>query len=247
MGLLVTASRVHLDAAYLTSATLWCGSSFMSSQRSTAEATPGAAREAAVLLRRLDALAGSIDGGFDAPATAELVLDAVKAAIPSSSRMAVLVGVGSEQAVPLALRGIDRLSWPDPSTANCVLGRVWRTGVAEAGLWTSETGDRAMAAAPLHNQDGARIGVVVTDRIPAAPFVEEELHALVPLAEANSANVDMALIVTALRQRAALEEREHLAHEIHDGIAQELVALALNSQRPIHSQAPVPEGMRLIP
>lgn len=26
-----------------------------------------------------------------------------------------------------------------------------------------------------------------------------------------------------------------------------VVSLALNSQRPIHSQAPVPEGMRLIP
>ena len=235
VGMLGTASRVPLDAAYLTSATLWCGLSFMigvlgawssylRSQRSTANARPWAAREAAVLLRRLDALAGSIDGGFDAPATAELLLDAVESAVPGS-RMAVLVGVGSEPAVPLALRGIDRLPWPDPRTANSVLGRVWRTGVAEAGLWTSENGDRAIAAAPLHNQDGACIGVVVTDRIPAASFVEEELHALVQLAEAHSANVDVALIFTALRQRAAFEERERLAHEIHDGIAQELVAL----------------------
>jgi len=241
VGILGTASRVHLDrvhldAAYMTSATLWCGLSFMigvlgawsshlRSQRSTADATMWAAREAAVLLRQLDVLAGSIDGGFDAPATAELLLDAVTATIPGSSRMAVLVGAGSEPAVPLALRGIDRLPWPDPRTANCVLGRVWRTGVAEAGLWTSENGNRAIVAAALHNQEGARIGVVVIDRIPSAPFVEEELHALVHLVKAHSANVEIALIFTALRQRAAFEERERLAHEIHDGIAQELVAL----------------------
>jgi signal transduction histidine kinase len=82
-----------------------------------------------------------------------------------------------------------------------------------------------MAAASLHDQDGARIGVVVTDRNPAAPFVEAELHALVHLAEAHSANVDVAMAFTALRQRAAFEERERLAREMHDGIAQELVAL----------------------
>jgi signal transduction histidine kinase len=236
VGMLVTVSRIQLDAAYLTSATLWCGlslmigllgawSSYLRSQRPTGEATAWAAREAAVLLRRVDALAGSIDGGFDAPAAAELLLDAVKATLPGSSRMAVLVGFGSEPAVPLALRGIDRLPWPDPRTADCVLGRVWRTGVAEAGLWTSENGNRAMAAAPLRDQDGARIGVVVTDRIPTAPFEEEELHALAHLVDAHSANVDVALIFTALRQRAAFEERERLAREMHDGIAQELVAL----------------------
>jgi signal transduction histidine kinase len=262
VGMLVSASRVPLDVAYLTSATLWCGLSFMigvlgawssylHSQRSTAEATPWAAREAAVLLRRLHVLAGSIDGGFDVPATAELLLDAVTATVPGSSRMAVLVGVGSDPAVPLALRGIDRLPWPDPRTADCVLGRVWRTGVAEAGLWTSENGDRAIAAAPLHDQKGARIGVVVIDRVPAAPFVEEELHALVHLAEAHSANVDVALIFAALRQRAAFEERERLAHEIHDGIAQELVALGYRidvarrqASTPSHQLVPALDAVR---
>jgi signal transduction histidine kinase len=37
--------------------------------------------------------------------------------------------------------------------------------------------------------------------------------------------VDVALIFAALRQHAAFEERERLAREMHDGIAQELVAL----------------------
>ena len=183
-----------------------------------------AAQEAARLLRRLSDIAGTLDGGFDAPAAAELLLHAVNDKIPGS-RMAVLVGVGSEPAVPLALRGIDRLPWPSPTTADSVIGRVWRTGDAEAGFWTSMNEERAIAAAPLRDSEGARIGIVVVDRFAFAPFVDTDLQALVDITEGHSANVDVALIFAALRQHAAFEERERLAREMHDGIAQELVAL----------------------
>ena len=208
--------------------------------RSQSGTASPAAREAARLLRRLNTLAGALDGGFDAPASAELLLDALKAKVPGS-RMAVLVGFGTEPAVPLALRGIDRLPWADPTTDDSVLGRVWRTGVAEAGFWTSTHEDRAIAAAPMHDPDGARIGVVVVDRIASAPFMGDDLHALVNLAEGHSANVDVALIFTALRQRAAFEERERLAREMHDGVAQELVALGYRidvARRQAATQAP---------
>jgi len=183
-----------------------------------------AAHEAARLLRRLSDLAGALEGGFDAPAAAELLLHAVNDRIPGS-RMAVLVGVGSEPAVPLALRGIDRLPWPSPTTGDSVMGRVWRTGVAESGLWSSVNEERAVAAAPLRDSAGARIGVVVIDRLAATPFSDEDLQVLGYLAEGHSANLDVALIFAALRQHAAFEERERLAREMHDGIAQELVAL----------------------
>ncbi|MHB8275612.1 MAG: histidine kinase, partial [Dermatophilaceae bacterium] len=229
-------SRGNLTAGYVTGSLQWAVMALalgflgawtaqlqMKVQSQTHPASP-AAHEAARLLRRLDALAGALDGGFDAPASAELLLDAVRAKIPGC-RMAVLVGFGPEPAVPLALRGIDRLPWPDPTTGDSVLGRVWRTGVAEAGFWTSAGLDRAIAAAPMRDPDGARIGVVVVDRMATTPFAGDDLGTLVALAESHSANVDVAMIFTALRQRAAFEERERLAREMHDGIAQELVAL----------------------
>ena len=229
-------ARGTLTTAYLTSNLRWAilalalglsgaWTATLKERRSQprASATP-AAQEAARLLRRLSDLAGALDGGFDAPAAAELLLHAVSDKIPGS-RMAVLTGIGAEPAVPLALRGIDRLPWPSPTTADSVMGRVWRTGVAEAGFWTSVNEERAIAAAPLHDSDGARIGIVVVDRFAFAPFVDEDLQALVDLAEGHSANVDVALIFAALRQHAAFEERERLAREMHDGIAQELVAL----------------------
>jgi signal transduction histidine kinase len=195
-------------------------------ERRTRARSPEAptATEAARLLRRLSDLAVALEGGFDAPAAAELLLHAVNDKIPGS-RMAVLVGVGSEPAVPLALRGIDRLPWPSPTTDESVIGRVWRNGVAEAGFWASANEERAIAAAPLRDPDGARIGIVVVDRLSTTPFAGNDLHALAELAEGHSANVDVALIFAALRQHAAFEERERLAREMHDGIAQELVAL----------------------
>ena len=229
-------SRGTLTTAYLTSNLQWAilalalgllgAWTAQLAERRTGLRSPAtpAAHEAARLLRRLSDLAGALEGGFDAPAAAELLLRAVNDRIPGS-RMAVLVGVGSEPAVPLALRGIDRLPWPSPTTADSVIGRVWRTGVAEAGFWTSVNEERAIAAAPLRDSEGGRIGIVVVDRLASTPFGDDSLSALIELTEGHSANVDVALIFAALRQHAAFEERERLAREMHDGIAQELVAL----------------------
>jgi signal transduction histidine kinase len=190
---------------------------------------PPAVREAAVLLRRLDTLAGAIDGGFDAPATAELLLDAVDAAVPSRRR-AVLVGFGSDPAVPLALRGSERVPWPNPALADptrpeSLLERVWRSGTAEAGTVQADGETRPLMAAALRDPMGDRIGVIVLERAPGATFDDDDLRAVADLAELHSPNLDVSLIFAALRERAGFEERERLAREMHDGIAQELVAL----------------------
>jgi signal transduction histidine kinase len=236
VALASAANRGTLTTTYLTSNLQWAILAFalgllgawtaQLAERRTRPRSPAtpAAHEAARLLRRLSDLAGALEGGFDAPAAAELLLRAVNDKIPGS-RMAVLVGVGSEPAVPLALRGIDRLPWPSPTTADSVIGRVWRTGFAEAGFWTSGDEERAIAAAPLRDSEGGRIGIVVVDRLASTPFGENDLHTLTEFAEGHSANIDVALIFAALRQDAAFEERERLAREMHDGIAQELVAL----------------------
>lgn len=227
--------RGRITTAYLASTLQWAilavglgllgaWTAQLAERRTQPRSATTAAHEAARLLRRLSDLAGALEGGFDAPAAAELLLHAVNDRIPGS-RMAVLVGVGSEPAVPLALRGIDRLPWPSPTTGDSVMGRVWRTGVAESGLWSSVNEERAIAAAPLCDSAGARIGIVVVDRLAATPFTDQDLLVLGYLAEGHSPNLDVALIFAALRQHAAFEERERLAREMHDGIAQELVAL----------------------
>jgi len=210
----------------------WSASERSSSAEHPSAATgdqPPAAREAAVLLRRLDTLAGALDGGFDAPASAELLLDAVDAAVPSRHR-AVLVGFGHDPAVPLALRGTDRVPWPDPALAEAgpagsLLRRVWGSGTAQRGSMQVEGETRPVLAAPLRDPMGDRIGVLVLERSPGADFDDAEVREVVQLAEAHSPNLDVSLIFAALRERAGFEERERLAREMHDGIAQELVAL----------------------
>jgi signal transduction histidine kinase len=237
VGMLGAASRGQLDAVYLTNLIQWCGVAFLigvlgawssflrSSQSSTAEVTPSAAREAAVLLRRLDTLAGSIDGGFDAPASAELMLDALEAEV-RSTRRGVLVGFGTDPAVPLALRGAERAPWEDPTgDVAGVLGAAWRDGLSGVGFRSTLEEQRALMAVTLRDAVGDRIGVMVLDRSSEQPFSAAELAAAVKVVELHSANLDVALIFAALRERAGYEERERLAREMHDGIAQELVAL----------------------
>lgn len=236
IGMLGTASRGHLDAVILTNVIQWCGlafligvlgawSTFLRTPRLTAEVSHSAAREAAVLLRRLDTLAGSIDGGFDAPASAELMLDALEAEV-RSTRRGVLVGFGTDPAIPLALRGAERAPWDDPTgDVGGVLGAAWRDGLSGVGLRSTLDEERALMAVALCDASGDRIGVMVLDRSSEQPFSAAELAAAVEVAELHSANLDVALIFAALRERAGYEERERLAREMHDGIAQELVAL----------------------
>ena len=201
-------------------------STFLREQSATPQSfTPGAAREAALLLRRLGTLAESIDGGFDAPASAELLLDAMDARV-RSTRRGVLVGFGSDPAVPFALRGAERAPWDEPTADQSLLGQAWRSGESAIGLRTNESGDeRAVMAIVLRDNSGERIGVVVLDRSATNPFSGSDFKAAVEVGEIHSANLDVALIFAALRERAGYEERERLAREMHDGIAQELVAI----------------------
>ncbi len=200
-------------------------STFLRQQNTPRPITPGAAREAALLMRRLDTLAESIDGGFDAPASAELMLDAMDSRV-RSARRGVLVGFGNDPAVPFALRGAERTPWDEPTVDESVLGMAWRSGESAMGLRTDKSGnERAVMAIVLRDNAGDRIGVVVLDRPATSPFSDAEFTAAGEIGDIHSANLDVALMFAALRERAGYEERERLAREMHDGIAQELVAL----------------------
>jgi signal transduction histidine kinase len=102
---------------------------------------------------------------------------------------------------------------------------VWRSGTAEASTVEADGETRPLLAAALRDPMGDRIGVVVLERAAGATFDDADLRTVVELAELHSPNLDVSLIFAALRERAGFEERERLAREMHDGIAQELVAL----------------------
>ncbi|TQJ51671.1 histidine kinase [Phycicoccus sp. SLBN-51] len=185
---------------------------------------PSLAAEASMLLRRLHELADSLDTGFDAPASAEMALQDL-AGRTRSARSAILVGYGDDPAVPLAIRGADRTPWPDPTETGSVLWQAWNEGEPTLSVWDGDYVERSVMAVPMYDETGKRLGVLVADRPAMTPFSEDDLAAAVEVAASHSAHIDLSVVFASLRERAGLEERERLAREMHDGIAQEMVAL----------------------
>ncbi len=180
--------------------------------------------EAGALLHRLHELAETLDTGFDAPGSAEMALQDLSTRM-RTARSAILVGYGPSPAVPLAIRGVDRTPWPDPIEPGSVLSPAWREGTPTLDLWDGDAIQRSVLAVPLLDERGDRLGVLVADRPAATPFTEEDLESAIEVAEAHAASIDLSVLFASLRERSSLEERERLAREMHDGVAQELVAL----------------------
>ncbi len=183
--------------------------------------------EAAWLLARLETLASELQGGFDPATSAEHLLDALPAA-GARGRSAVLIGAPRERAVPLALRGSLRVPWPDPREDDGVLGKAWfdtRAGVGQ------QSDGRTLAAVPVRDTQDRQIGVVVSDVLLSTMLPEDYLAAVSSVVRKHQGLVAVALAFSGLRERAGIEERERLARQIHDGIAQELVALGFRVDR----------------
>ena len=197
----------------------------MQVQEDEAVADPNVAAEAGLLLRRLHELAETLDTGFDAPASAEMALQDLATQM-RAARSAILVGYGDDPAVPLAIRGADRTPWPDPMEPTSVLARTWREGVPTLSEWADDLVGRSVIVVPLNDNNGDRLGLLVADRPLVTPFTEDDLAAAGEVASRHAANIDLSVLFAGLRERAGLEERERLAREMHDGIAQEMVALA---------------------
>lgn len=190
----------------------------------SAPAHARAAQDAAALLRRLGSPADTMDGSVDAPACAELMLAELGRAV-LLRRAAVLVGLCAGPAVPLAVRGCEQVPWPDPDQDGSPLHGVWSSGTSLVTSWASDGVERSILATVLHDAEGGQIGALVADREGCQPFTPRDLAAMEKVVQTHGGNIDLALSFAALREHAGMEERERLAGEMHDGIAQELVAL----------------------
>jgi signal transduction histidine kinase len=192
-------------------------------------ATPEAAQrlaalEAVRLSGRLESLARQLPLGLDAPAVAQTLLDEVYG-MTSVDVCAVLLRVNEDTASPLALRGATRLPWRDPIRSEGALHEAWSTQeavlqVREADLDGRRRGS-SMMCLPLR-AERQMLALLVLERRTTEPFDPVEVARIRDVAEMVAPQLQAALRFGELQRSASVFEREQIAREMHNGVAQDL-------------------------
>jgi signal transduction histidine kinase len=190
-----------------------------------------AAQEAAYLVYRLGRLAHRLPSGLHAPDVADELLDTVFASMVVD-RAAVLVRRGDDVASPLVVRGSDRVPWRDPVRSPGAASVAWRTRATVTDVRPHDSDGRrrgsAMLCVPLLDADRDLIGLLVLERLTPVPFTAAEMACTERTVSRLAPHLQAALMFGDLQMVATTAEREQLAREMHDGIAQDLVALAFS-------------------
>ncbi len=195
------------------------------------------------VLQQLRKLTGQLPGGLDAQSAAEAVLERC-AAVTVTSRSAVLVQPAGSSFVPLAVRGTTRVPWRAPLDEDGPLREAWETRRAVVDVRHSDQDGRrkgsVLLAVPMLSA-GRPYGLVVLEA--ADLFPEDVVAELTELIEESSSQLEAALLFDEVRLLASIEERDRLAREMHDGIAQDLAFLGyrLDELRARATDPPVAE------
>jgi len=182
------------------------------------------AREAVELINRLQELADHMSTGLDAPASASLTLDLLAAEVPSA-RSAILVSGDDQHLVPVALRGSTRAPWDvSDQVIELLQRRRSRWEPAQVDLLAGEGRWRRALVVPFTLASGPTT-VLVAERADSEEFTPEEEQRAAELVHRLAPALQAGLLFDTLKETASLEERNRIARDIHDGIAQELAAL----------------------
>lgn len=183
--------------------------------------------EARALLRQLRAVSRRLPGGLDLTSAALSLLDRC-ALVTECHRAAVLVQVAPGALVPAAVRGTGRVPWRAPLTAPGPLREAWETCRSVIDAREPDANGRrrgsCLAVLPLA-AEGAPFGLVVLEAYDREAFDPLTVDRLQAVATLGALRVETALLFEEVRDAVTLEERNRLAHDIHDGLAQDLAAV----------------------
>lgn len=172
------------------------------------------------LLTQLRTVARRLSAGLDAPAMSTQLLSVVHDSL-QDTHSAVFVRTDGGVLTPLCYRG-DRareMLLPD----DAVIEKCWAEAEPSSMVSTAGEADRRYRTA-LPLRTGTRmIGIVLTAS-PRAPQ-SVTLSELMREVDEHSMRIDTALAFDEVRTLATADERQRLAREIHDGIAQEVASL----------------------
>jgi signal transduction histidine kinase len=182
--------------------------------------------EATRLLTQLRSVARQLPGAtLDPRGLAEHLLDEVRGVAPAD-RAAVLSAGGGSRLVVLAQAGIDHIDWETNLDLDSAIADAWASQqpqfASRSQARSRPAGDVSALVVPL--LAGVRtVGLLAieADRTAAYPLLVRERVAA--LAAPAALRLEAALLFDEVRSLATNEERQRLAREIHDGVAQELV------------------------
>ena len=183
--------------------------------------------QATRLLTQLRTVARQLPGGtLDPGGIAEHLLEEVRAAAPAD-RGAVLGASGGGRLVVLAQHGSDRVDWETSLDADTPIAEAWASQqpqLASHSLSRSRADSGGVSALIVPLVAGVRtVGLVVVEADRPGAFPPSTLSAVTQLVAPAALRLEAALLFDEVRSLATNEERQRLAREIHDGVAQELV------------------------
>ncbi|HEX5205443.1 MAG TPA: GAF domain-containing sensor histidine kinase [Actinoplanes sp.] len=206
------------------------------------EPTPQPYAEATRLLTQLRSVARSLPGAtLDPGGISEHLLEELRLVAPGD-RAAVLSTSGGGRLVVLAQTGADRVDWETTLDADSAIADAWATQQPQVANRSqgrsSRRGEVSSLVVPL--VAGVRtIGLVILETDVPNAYPSSVVFDITGVTEPAAIRLEAALLFDDVRSLATNEERQRLAREIHDGVAQELVMVGYGID---NAQATLPEG-----
>jgi signal transduction histidine kinase len=182
--------------------------------------------EATRLLTQLRSVARQLPGAtLDPGGIATHLLEELRTVAPAD-RAAVLSASGGGRLVVLAQTGVDRVDWETTLDADSAIAEAWASQqpqTAHRSQARSHPGGEVSAlVVPL--VAGVRtVALVALETDTANAYPLPVVARVTALARPAALRLEAALLFDEVRSLATNEERQRLAREIHDGVAQELV------------------------
>ncbi len=191
------------------------------------ESGPQPYAEATRLLTQLRTVARRLPGAtLDPGGLAEHLIEEVRALTPVD-RAAVLAGSGGGRLVVLAQSALDRVDWETSLDADSAVAEAWASQqpqVTPRSQSRTSGSEKGVTSLVMPLVSGVRtVGLITLEADRVGAFPPHIVNRINALAEPAALRLEAALLFDDVRSLATNEERQRLAREIHDGVAQELV------------------------
>jgi signal transduction histidine kinase len=192
-----------------------------------ADGPPQPYAEATRLLVQLRSVARQLPGAtLDPGGIAEHLLEDLRA-VSRAERAAVLSASGGGRLVVLAQSGADRVDWETTLDADSAIADAWASQqpqTANRSQARSQPPGTNVSALVVPLVAGVRtVGLVALEANVANAYPPSVVGRVTAVTGPAALRLEAALLFDEVRSLATNEERQRLAREIHDGVAQELV------------------------